>query len=215
MFVKPLFTFILALASLGAISSEYKHYSNTQLQQEYNRLYNQNVTAVRELATTIRELRQEAVGEEIGAHQFIIYFSALVFADINKNYSINNYTYRQDPRVLSFVNLTDVCYQLTVRNNNVAPNNACEATNVLYMVAKYNRQTLQSLALAGVVFMAVLQQENNMPITQKQRALINLSKNPDAYNYGFKPYLPESADYLDNQTLYDFYTTFNVRLVRD
>ncbi|RIY33476.1 hypothetical protein CJP74_01760 [Psittacicella melopsittaci] len=217
MLSKPLLTIALALTSLGVIATpNYSNYSDKQLQQEFQRLEKLNTDTVTNLRTKLVNFVRVNGGKQLTAQSFLRLASTQLLADFNQYYSLQGLTYTSDPRITNLVNLSQVCLEFIARGQDFAQlSQSCKTVSRLYVIAELNSNALYSLALFGTLFKVADLEDKKQPLTTKQKALLQIPKNPGAYKLGFALYIPGNRLYADASTRQTIETIYKVQLIAD
>lgn len=211
---KFILTATLALTTLGAMAApNYRQYSDAQLQQEFTKLEQANTATLAYLKEEINNFATDFGEREFSVDRFLSLATGYILADLNQNFTITPTTYRQDPRITNLVNLADVCYHLSIRNNYESPNQTCSTVFPIYLLAYFDRDLLQSLIIVGTSFNAYVQEHNNIPLQANQQALLKTVENLDNMDLGFQAKIPDEQVYLKDNMKKSIYATYKVHLL--
>ncbi|MFC6276354.1 hypothetical protein [Psittacicella hinzii] len=149
----------LALASLGALAPAQAAYnyepsklSIEQLERNYSKLLQQNPQLIEQIKQYLFEYTQFGQNRDITTKEFLMQ-SSIFFGSLNNKYKLNNNVYTADPKVDQFAQLGATCLEFANRKARILEtdkNHSCSFILAMYMLAGYQRDGVQTLAMLGV-----------------------------------------------------------------
>lgn len=169
-----------------------KSRSTSELRLIYKQLLDENPTFVGLVKQFLIEYQ-----DFTATHKPTVYNSlrfaqqiAVFYSNLNARYKLEGYNYLADPQVDAFAQLGDTCLALADKNDKlVEADDSCSFILALYLVAGYQRDGVQSLAMLGKATELASKKQSYALTTSEQEALDKLN-NWKELNLNFSVFLP-------------------------